>query len=514
MRLLRPALLLLLPAAPAHAQTVEPFVDYYFDSGLSKIKNPSLDDHLRLTFFRKLLTTVKPADFDRQIDLELLTLLVDAGIEWFRLHQKGAHVPTVDFVGLPSDYAKQLTTLCKDVAANVKALERELSTVTLPKELSQAQIDAAKAQLDAALQASDGEEVRPIKKALERLRRAFEKIRPTGQAPPDRKPTPYDLYRWRLKYELYVDLTPEQLLDFAIGYYDRTVKELEAIGKKVGKHWHQLVEDSKRKQFTIETLHDESAKLAYAARDFCVQKDLVTVPDSAKDFEVRRADVRAITPFGHYQPRRGDTKGAYISAPISDKMKEEELRQRLRDNNLYWTGVVALHEAVPGHHLQFEVARTLKRGRLRDAFYPTTYIEGWGLYAEDMMFKNGFFDTSDPLWELTLLRMRLWRCARVIIDVGLQTKAMTKEDAVRLLVEGVRMEPLSAKFEVGHYASRPTYFCGYLLGYDFFVRLRHEIEQLMGKAFDQKKFHDTLLQVGPMPKAQLRKIMLQWAKPD
>lgn len=505
--------LLLVPAVWAHAQTVERFVDYYFDEGLSRIKNPSLDEHLRLTFFRKLLATVRPPDFERQIDLELLTLLVDARIEWSRLHQKGAHAPAIDF-GLPSDYAKQLTMLCGDVAGQVRALEKELSTVTLPKELSQAQIDAATAQLEAARQASDREEFEPIRKSLERLRRAFEHVRPTAPVPPDRTPTPCELYRWRLRFELYVDFTPEQLLDFAIAYYDRTVAELEAVGRNAGKGWRRLVEDSKQKRFTIETLHDESAKLAYRARDFVMEKNLVTVPDGARDFEVRRADPKAITPFGHYQPRRGGTKGAYISAPISDRMKPEELQQRLRDNNLYWTAVVALHEAVPGHHLQFEVGRTLKRGRLRDAFAPTTYIEGWGLYTEYMMFLNGYFDRTDPLWELTLLRMRLWRCARVIIDVGLQTRAMTKEEAVRLLVEGVRLEPVSAKFEVDHYAGRPTYFCGYLLGYDLFVRLREEVQKALGERFDQKKFHDKLLQVGPMPPAQLRKIMLHWARPD
>jgi len=295
--------------------------------------------------------------------------------------------------------------------------------------------------------------------------------------------------------------------------YERTREQLEALAKRIdaGSTWQGLVDKSKADRFTLETLHEESKKLALRARDFAVEKELVTIPESARGFDVRPAAPDAITPFGHYRGRGARTQGTYVTAPVSERMPAEELAERLRDNNRYWTTIVSLHEAVPGHHLQYEVLRTVQRVRIRRAFAPPTYVEGWGLYTEQMMFQNGYFG-EDPLFELTLLRMRLWRCARVVIDLGLQTGSMTREEAVRLLVDGVRMEPVSARAEVEHYGRRPGYFSGYLLGFDFFVRLRRRCEELKGARFLQRDFHDRILQLGPLPPGPLESLMLRWAR--
>ncbi|HLG42232.1 MAG TPA: DUF885 domain-containing protein, partial [Planctomycetota bacterium] len=352
-----------------------------------------------------------------------------------------------------------------------------------------------------------------FEKALERLRGELQRTAPSPRAPPEPVRDPLRVYRFVIRHELFVDHTPDTLLDFAVRSYERTREQLEALAKRIdaGSTWQGLVDKSKADRFTLETLHEESKKLALRARDFAVEKELVTIPESARGFDVRPAAPDAITPFGHYRGRGARTQGTYVTAPVSERMPAEELAERLRDNNRYWTTIVSLHEAVPGHHLQYEVLRTVQRVRIRRAFAPPTYVEGWGLYTEQMMFQNGYFG-EDPLFELTLLRMRLWRCARVVIDLGLQTGSMTREEAVRLLVDGVRMEPVSARAEVEHYGRRPGYFSGYLLGFDFFVRLRRRCEELKGARFLQRDFHDRILQLGPLPPGPLESLMLRWAR--
>jgi hypothetical protein len=287
--------------------------------------------------------------------------------------------------------------------------------------------------------------------------------------------------------------------------WDDTIAKLEACAKRIDatKTWREIIEGCKGEGYAADAYHDEAEKLARKACEFAIEKDLVTIPESAKDFAVIKGTKGQITPFGHYRPGMGRTKGAYVTAPV-DGVEEDLLKERLRDNNPYWTKVVALHEAVPGHHLQFEVAKTQKRSAIRQSADTSTYVEGWGLYCEEMMFRNGYYEDGTKQ-RLTALKMRLWRCARVIIDVGLQTGSITKDDAVKLLTEQVTLEPSSARLEVEHYASRPTYFCGYLIGFLTFTDLYERSKKEFGRDFDQKKFHDAILNAGPMPLPQLAK---------
>lgn len=512
-------------------EPLKPFSDYFFESRYHRIERIDLDAYLKLKEFRDVLReTLEPSklDFDARLDYDLLVLWLEGRLESYRLHRRGVETPFCDFL-LPSNFGHQWFSLSKgDLARRARRAAEKIRAARLPP-LSAAQVDVGakqiqkiqehlKATLD-ILENDFPDRTKELIAAFNELAGSLKELKleasPDAQAPPDRKPTSAENYQHLLRHQIYTDFTPEKLREFGQANFDQTVRDLEALAKKIDpkKTWIELAEETKKKQFTLETLHDESARLARRARDFAVEKDLVTVPPAAADFDIRRADPKAITPFGHYQQARGGRKGAYISAPLPKTMSDEERAQRLRDNNLYWTTVVALHEAVPGHHLQFEVLKTVRRPPIRSLFFPTTYIEGWGLYCEHMMFLNHYFG-DDPLYELTLLRMKLWRCARILIDVGLQTGEMTQDKAVALLVDKVRLEPLSAKFEVEHYRSRPTYFTGYLIGYTFFVDLRKKCEAAMGAGFNQKAFHDRLLTVGPLPLAQLERVMLHWAKPD
>jgi hypothetical protein len=513
------------------SEPLKPFSDYFFEARFHRIERVDLDGYLKLKEFHALLRdTIEPSklDFETRLDYDLLNLWLEGRLEAYRLRQKGAETPFADLL-LPSNFGHQWFSLAKgDLARRAKRAAEKIRAAKLPA-LSAAQVEVGSKQLQKIeehlkatldiLRKDFPDRAKELVEAFGELSDSLKALRleasPDAQAPPDRKPTPAEHYQHLLKHQIYTDFTPDKLREFGQAHFDQTVRDLEALAKKIDptKTWLQLVEDTKKKQFTVDTLHDESAKLALRARDFAIEKDLVTIPPEARDFEIRRADPRAITPFGHYQQARDGKKGAYISAPLPKTMSDDERAQRLRDNNLYWTTVVSLHEAVPGHHLQFEVLKTVKRPPIRTLFFPTTYVEGWGLYCEHMMFLNKYFG-DDPLYELTLLRMKLWRCARILIDVGLQTGEMTKDKAVALLVDKVRLEPLSAKFEVDHYQGRPTYFTGYLIGYTFFVELRKKCQAVLGAKFDQKAFHDKLLTVGPLPVAPLERVMLHWAKPD
>ncbi len=170
--------------------------------------------------------------------------------------------------------------------------------------------------------------------------------------------------------------------------------------------------------------------------------------------------------------------GRLVLTPIEDHLTPDQRRERLRSHHRAWIPIIAVHEAYPGHHVQALKVNENPR-ILRRVIRESIFSEGWGLFTEEMMFEQGFLKGDDV--RLTQLRNRLWRAARVIIDVGMHTGTMTFEEGVKFLVDKVRFEPYAAELEVGMYARRPTYVLGYLIGMLEIQEMRAAYEKKFGK---------------------------------
>jgi uncharacterized protein (DUF885 family) len=185
-----------------------------------------------------------------------------------------------------------------------------------------------------------------------------------------------------------------------------------------------------------------------------------------------------------------------------DKDKEEAL---LRAHDYTWIDVIAPHEAYPGHHLQALKAQENPRP-MRQVFSTPVFSEGWGLYTEELMHETGFY--ADPEGaRLTQLRLRLWRAARVLLDVQLHTGAMSYDDARAFLRDNIGMEESATAGEVGIYVSRPSYAIGYVVGYYEIMQLREDYRRAKGDAYDAREFHDRLLTLGSLPMGQVRRLL-------
>src|SRR5210317_1502565 len=123
-----------------------------------------------------------------------------------------------------------------------------------------------------------------------------------------------------------------------------------------------------------------------------------------------------------------------------------------------------------------------------------------------MMFEQGFLQGDDV--RLTQLRNRLWRAARVILDVSLHTGQMTVDEAVDFLVERVRFERYAAELEVGMYTVRPTYVLGYLIGMEEIMSIRADWIEAFGEPTPPSRFYDDLLRVGSIPPLLVRESLL------
>ncbi len=227
-----------------------------------------------------------------------------------------------------------------------------------------------------------------------------------------------------------------------------------------------------------------------AARAFVLDHGIATIPaggDAPLDVMETPAYLRHLIPFAAYvQPARfdRDSRGTYLVTPKVD----------LSDFPIADVRNTTVHEAYPGHHLHFSVARTHPSAGRVLASAPET-IEGWALYAEVIMGRHGF--TSSPTERFVRARDAHWRAVRVVLDVGMHTGRTSFGEAVRMLVVETAMSGTEAEAEARRYTLSPGYNMSYLLGRIMIERLRSEWEVRPG--FVERAFHDAILSRGPLP---------------
>jgi uncharacterized protein (DUF885 family) len=166
---------------------------------------------------------------------------------------------------------------------------------------------------------------------------------------------------------------------------------------------------------------------------------------------------------------------------------------------------LSVHEAMPGHFLQgFHANRS--QSVLRALLASGPFTEGWAVYSEGMMADGGYLD-GDPLFKLTVLKMRLRSIANALLDVGIQTEGMTREQAMDLMTRGAFQQEREAAGKWTRASLGSTQLPSYFVGYSQIMELREEARRRQGAAFRLKAFNDALLSHGSPPVPYVRALM-------
>ena len=198
-----------------------------------------------------------------------------------------------------------------------------------------------------------------------------------------------------------------------------------------------------------------------------------------------------VQPGQFERARRGRFWVTLPAADEPDKVKEERLSGHPRKG----IAVIACHEGYPGHHLQLSTASD-HPSLARKAIRSNVFIEGWGLYVEELMTELGFLD--DPETRLLRLKDLLWRAARVSVDVGLSTGELGFEQAVSFMMDGPKLERTAAVGECRRYTLNPLQPSSYALGRAAILQLR---KRAQAKGLGMRGFHDALLGCASIPPA-------------
>jgi uncharacterized protein (DUF885 family) len=254
---------------------------------------------------------------------------------------------------------------------------------------------------------------------------------------------------------------------------------------------------------TFEGALDAYKDAMHRARAYLIEKDLVTVPDD-EVIEVIATPgyLRSVMPFAAYfNPARfdADKRGIYVVTPAVDDDPNAMLEH-------YYASIsnTSIHEAYPGHHLQLAVADkhpSLTR-MLTEA---PEFVEGWGMYSEQMMREEGF--DAGPSYRVSMYTDAIWRACRIILDVRMHRGELTPDEATDFLVEHTAFERANARAEVRRYTYSPGYQLSYLLGRILILGLREDEKRKRGADFSLKAFHDTLLRNGSLPIAFHRRVL-------
>ena len=154
------------------------------------------------------------------------------------------------------------------------------------------------------------------------------------------------------------------------------------------------------------------------------------------------------------------------------------------------------HEGVPGHHLQISLAQTSKDiPMLRKISFYSSYIEGWGLYAEQLADEIGGYNGIE---KAGYLQSFLFRSARLVVDTGLNSKGWSREQAVDYMTKTTGFPRSRVQREVERYCASIGQACSYKVGHLAWLRARENAKKILGDKFDIRQFHD-VLKDGAMP---------------
>jgi uncharacterized protein (DUF885 family) len=245
-----------------------------------------------------------------------------------------------------------------------------------------------------------------------------------------------------------------------------------------------------------------------AARQFIVEKNLVTVPSEV------RVKVEQTPPYARSGSFASmDTPGPfetvateafYYVTPVEQEWDAKHKEEHLRLYNPWVVGMINVHEAYPGHYLQFLYAPRFPT-KTRKLTHSSSNSEGWAHYAEQMTVEQGF-GGGDPKMKLAQLSEALLRDCRYVVGVQLHTGGWTVEKGAELFREKCFQEPANAYEEARRGAYNPTYLY-YTLGKLEIQELARDY--LAKKHATLKQFHDAFVVQGSLPIPVVREILLR-----
>jgi uncharacterized protein (DUF885 family) len=223
--------------------------------------------------------------------------------------------------------------------------------------------------------------------------------------------------------------------------------------------------------------------------------------------------IYSVAGFHSAPPLEPQAEAEYWVTPIDPKMPADKVESKLREYNNYTLEWLSIHEALPGHYVQFEHLNNIqpeRRRLLRSLYANGAYVEGWAEYIAQVMMDEGFLN-NDPRFRMVMRKIRLRLLANAILDVKMQTMGMTDEQAMDLMTKDAFQTQAEAEGKLARAKLSSTQLPTYYVGLREWLAFRKKYQAEAGKNFDMLKFHDLVLDQGPLPVPVVEKLVMPTA---
>jgi uncharacterized protein (DUF885 family) len=319
--------------------------------------------------------------------------------------------------------------------------------------------------------------------------------------------------------------SPEEVLEIGLAELRReqalfaeTAAKIDPARKPI-----EVFEQIQHDHPTAEGLIPDTRKALEAIRQFVVDHHIVAIPSEVRPrveetlpFE-RASSFASMDSPGPFETKA--TEAYYYVTPVEAKWTEKEKDDWLSAFNYYTSDVVSIHEAYPGHYVQFLCMNASRATRLEKILGSYAYIEGWAHYSEQMLIDEGYGSAGrgpgkDPAeikaakYRLAQLDEALLRVCRLCVAIKMHCQGMSVEEATRFFHENCYYGEKPAHAEAMRGTFDPGY-ANYTLGKLMILKLRKDYQAEVGAAYSLEKFHDEFLRHGMPPVPLLREIFLK-----
>ena len=370
--------------------------------------------------------------------------------------------------------------------------------------ISQTEKDLLIADAAQALNAS----VKPAYEALIAEMRAQEKVAGTDDGV-WRFPDGAGYYAERLSNYTTTNMTPDQIHNLGLAQVARIHKEMRVVQKKMAvkgdlQAFFKYMR-TEPKFYAAETAEGRALYLSETQK----AQDAVT-PLLPKWFGVLPKAPLVVKPVEAFREKSAGK--AFYQRPSPDGSRPGTYYANLytmADMPLTEVEALFYHEGLPGHHLQLAIQTELKDvPAFRQFGGVTAYSEGWGLYSEKLAKDMGLY--TDPARDFGRLQLELHRAIRLVVDSGLHHKRWTREQAIKYVEDNSADAPGGIVKAIERYIIYPGQATAYMVGRLKISELRDKAQKALGKKFDIRGFHDTVLKSGPVPLDVLEEQVDAW----
>lgn len=312
-------------------------------------------------------------------------------------------------------------------------------------------------------------------------------------------------YSWLVRHYTTTDMTPDQVHELGQQEVKRIRAEMEALIKKTGftgsfgEFQTMLRTDPRFYVTSRQALLEKASEIAKRVDDQ-LPRHFGRLPRLPYGVRPVPAEIEENYTTGRYfegSPAQGIAGGLMINTSHLDQRP------------LYELPALALHEGVPGHHLQIALSQELSDvPAFRRNAYVVAFVEGWGLYAEQLGDEMGIY--RDDYERFGKLSYEMWRACRLVADTGIHWKGWSVEQARACFTDNTALSPTNIQNELMRYVSWPGQALAYKIGELKIMELRHRAEKALGAKFDERAFHDRVLLAGPLPLDVLEARVNEW----